>query len=242
MNRSMTLARIMIVEDDIEICDLIAQTLIGENYGVIQIHNGLEAIREFEAADYDLVILDIMLPGLDGLEVLRRIREKKKIPVLLLSAKDAEIDKIAGLAGGADDYLTKPFLLGELLARVKAQLRRYFYYSESEQPAHKVWKYKELELDGSTYQVRIRGEHRTLTAKEFAILQLLMSQPQRVFTKSQIFESVWEEPYSSDVDENTVMVHIRRLRTKIEDKASSPVYVQTVWGIGYRLGGNEEEE
>ncbi|BFH61011.1 MULTISPECIES: response regulator transcription factor [Paenibacillus] len=233
-------ARILIVEDDSDICQLITDALLKEGYKVNAVHNGLAAVDEFAANRYDLMILDIMLPGIDGFEVLRRIREKEKIPILLLSAKDEEVDKILGLGGGADDYLTKPFLLGELLARVRAQLRRCFYYHpEVVRTSDPVISYKKLKMNLNTYQVEVDGETKVLTSKEFDILRLLISSPRRVFTKSQIFENIWNEPFSSEVDENTIMVHIRRLRIKIEADPSHPEYIQTVWGIGYRLGGEE---
>ncbi|ERI09511.1 response regulator transcription factor [Aneurinibacillus aneurinilyticus] len=236
----MNAAHILVVEDDLEICGFVVEALRRDGYRVTFVHDGQSAIQAWEGASFDLVILDIMLPGIDGLEVLRRIREKERVPVLLLSAKDGEVDKILGLGGGADDYLTKPFLLGELLARVKAQLRRYLYYqSAASEASPAVIAYRQLELNPNTYEVKVDGTSRPLTAKEFEILKLLLSEPRRVFTKSQIFERVWGETYSSEVDENTVMVHIRRLRQKIEADASRPQYIQTIWGIGYRLGGED---
>ncbi|WP_179223586.1 response regulator transcription factor [Paenibacillus tyrfis] len=234
---------ILVVEDDLEISQLVASALEKEGYEVDTVHNGEEACRRFLDRHYDLAILDIMLPGVDGLELLRRIRETDKIPVLILSAKDQEVDKIVGLGLGADDYLTKPFLLGELLARVKAQLRRYLYFrpGHSDTAPVSILTYNGLKLNLCTMEVSVNDRLVALTSKEFAILKLLMSSPKRVFTKTQIFEQIWDDPYTSETDENTVMVHIRRLRTKIEPDPSQPEYVQTVWGIGYRLGGKERQ-
>ena len=231
---------LLVVEDDDEIRHLVTRALEKEGYHVDAVGNGVDAYTFFTQRKYALIILDLMLPGLDGFEVLRRIRSKKKIPVLILSAKDEEADKIVGLGLGADDYLTKPFLIGELIARVKAQLRRYLYFQPiTDENSPSLLQYQDLEIDLNTFEVRVGGISKSLTAKEFALLKYLMSEPHRVFTKSQLFEHVWEEPFSSDVDENTVMVHIRRLRKKIEKDPSHPKYIQTVWGIGYRLGSND---
>lgn len=184
---------------------------------------------------FQLLILDLMLPEIDGYEVLRRLRETQTIPVLILSAKGQEVDKIIGLGLGADDYLAKPFGLGELSARVKAMLRRYVYFNNHPNDhSASVLTHGELAIDLHTYEVASRAGKKTLTAKEFDILKLFLSYPSRVFTKSQIFQAVWKE--DPIFNENTVMVHIRRLRTKIEPDPSSPIYIQTVWGIGYKLG------
>lgn len=229
--------RILIVEDDREINRLIATTMEKEGYGVISAFTGWEAVSALDSAPYQLVILDLMLPGLDGYEVLRRIREKGNVPVLILSAKSDEVDKVLGLGLGADDYLTKPFSIAELVARVKAQLRRYLYLNEAHDASReepRVLRCRDLELNPATYEVRVGGQTKSLTAKEFELLKLFLANPGRVFTKQQIFRAVWREDYLSD--ENTVMVHIRRLRTKIEPDPSHPTYIQTVWGIGYKLG------
>lgn len=237
----MEVVNLLVVEDDDEIRHLVTRELEKEGYHVDAVGNGDDAYTFFTHRKYALIILDLMLPGLDGFEVLRKIRSKEQVPVLILSAKDAETDKIVGLGLGADDYLTKPFLIGELIARVKAQLRRYLYYQPTnDENTPPLLQYQDLEIDLNTYSVRVGETSISLTAKEFAILKCLMSEPHRVFSKSQLFERVWEEPYSSDVDENTVMVHIRRLRKKIEKDPSNPKYIQTVWGIGYRLGSNDK--
>lgn len=227
--------QILIIEDDVEINQLVAKYLNKEGFHTHSVHNGKEALSYISNHDYQLIILDLMLPKVDGQEVLRKIRERKTIPVIILSARDREIDKILGLGLGADDYMTKPFTIGELIARVKAQLRRYMDFNPDTAGAGpKVLKQGDLELNTGTYEVTVGGQKKLLTAKEFAILKLFLANPTRVFTKSQIFQAVWQE--ESMADDNTVMVHINRLRAKIERDPSNPVYLQTVWGFGYKLG------
>jgi len=235
-------ANILIVEDDQEITDLVSKYLQKEGYRTRSASDGLEACEMFAADSYQLVLLDLMIPKFDGFEVLRRIREKGNVPVVILSAKNEETSKILGLGLGADDYLTKPFTMGELIARVKAQLRRFLYMSggpDTPEEAANVLKHGSLELNLDTYQVHIGDETKTLTAKEFEILKLFMKNPTRVFSKAQIFQVVWNSDFLTD--ENTVMVHIRRLRTKIESDPSNPQFIQTVWGIGYKLGEGRSE-
>lgn len=228
-------ARILIIEDDLEINQLVAKYLTKEGFVTDSVYDGKEALSCIANQEYQLVILDLMLPKVDGQEVLRKIRAKNTIPVIILSAKDREMDKIMGLGLGADDYITKPFTIGELVARVKAQLRRYTDFNPHANGAEsKVLKHGDLELDLGNYEVTVSGRKTSLSAKEFAILKLFLSYPFRVFTKSQIFQAVWQE--ESMTDDNTVMVHISRLRTKIERDPSNPVYIQTVWGFGYKLG------
>lgn len=232
-------SKILIVEDDRDIHELLASSLQKEGYDTLSAYDGKEAIRLIRETRVQLLLLDLMLPEIDGYEVLRRLRESSNIPVLILSAKGEEVDKIIGLGLGADDYLTKPFGLGELSARVKAMLRRYVYFNnDPKEPSSSVLTHGELAIHLHTYEVTSPTGKKTLTAKEFEILKLFLSNPSRVFTKSQIFQSVWQEENNMS-DENTVMVHIRRLRTKIEADPSQPVYIQTVWGIGYKLGEAE---
>jgi DNA-binding response OmpR family regulator len=180
----------------------------------------------------NLVILDLMLPLIDGLEVLRRIRERSTMPVIILSAKDEETDRVIGLGMGADDYIVKPFFTRELVARVKAQLRRYVNYSEIKHAS--VLEYKDLRIDTLNYKVFKKDVEVVLTPKEYELLRLFISEPNRVFTKAQIFNKVWGDEYISD--DNTIMVSIKRLRNKIEDNSNDPKYIVTVWGIGYKLG------
>jgi DNA-binding response OmpR family regulator len=228
--------KILLVEDDIEINQLVTKYLSKEGFEVHSVYDGKEALFFLNGHEYQLVVLDLMLPNVKGHEVLRLIRAKGTVPVIILSAKDSETDKILGLELGADDYLTKPFTIGELMARVKAQLRRYtdFRSGTAESDAELI-RHGELDLNLKTFEVLVAGQRKSLTAKEFAILKLFLTNPTRVFTKSQIFEAVWQEESISD--DNTVMVHINRLRAKIEQDPSNPAHVQTVWGFGYKLGG-----
>lgn len=224
---------ILVIEDDKEINDLICMTLKKAGYSVYAVLDGEEALLKYKEREYQMIILDIMLPKIDGIEVMRRIRAKSIVPIIILSAKDEEIDKILGLRMGADDYMTKPFSNRELLARVDAALRRSFYFHETLSKEENIT-YGDIYLDLSNYNAMKNGENISLTKKEFEILKLFLKNSNRVFTKEQIFKSVWEEDYMHD--ENTVMVHIRRLRAKIEENPSKPKIITTIWGIGYKLG------
>lgn len=227
--------KILLVEDDIEINQLVSKYLGKEGFDIHSAYHGKEALAYIQNHEYQLVILDLMLPHIEGQEVLRKIRAKGTVPVIILSAKDSEVDKIWGLELGADDYMTKPFTIGELVARVKAQLRRYMDFKRDPAGAETgIIRHGELELNIHTFEVTVARRKKSLTAKEFAILKLFLTHPTRVYTKSQIFESVWQEESISD--DNTVMVHINRLRAKIEKDPSNPVFIQTVWGFGYKLG------
>jgi DNA-binding response OmpR family regulator len=235
---------ILIVEDDQEIHELLVTCLQKEGYETASAYDGEEALDRIARTNFELVIMDLMLPKMDGYEVLRRMRETRKIPVLILSAKGAEVDKMLGLGLGADDYVTKPFGVGELTARVKAMLRRYLYFNHNPNdihgvpthnlPTHDLLTHGDLTINLHTYEVISQAGKTMLTAKEFDILKLFLSNPTRIFTKSHIYRAIWNEDLLSD--ENTVMVHIRRIRIKIETDPSQPQYIQTVWGIGYRLG------
>lgn len=235
----MSLSKILVAEDDKEISHLIQRTLQNEGYDTQLVNDGKEALDCINSFHYDLIILDIMLPQMDGLEVLQHIRQHKNTPVMILSAKGGEQDKVLGLGLGADDYISKPFFIGEFLARVKAQLRRYLYLNETKkEDSQKLLKFNDLELNRDTYEVKIKNNKIMLTAKEFAILELLLTHPAKVFSKSQIFSHIWKEDFHTD--DNTVMVHINRLRNKIETDPSAPEYIQTVWGIGYRFAGERK--
>lgn len=229
----MEAVKILVVEDDKEINRLVADNLSREGYLPESAYDGAEALAKLEVNSYQFIILDVMLPKVNGYEVLQKVRESGNIPVLILSAKCQETDKIIGLGLGADDYLTKPFGVGELTARVKAQLRRYLKFSTETHKASNVIKHLDIEIDTNTYEAKIGEKLIPLTAKEFDILKLFMQNPKKVFTKRQLFKSIWGEEFYKD--ENTVMVHIRRLREKIEADPSEPKYIQTIWGIGYKL-------
>lgn len=233
MESKMENVSILIVEDDIEINNLITEAVAREGCKPVQAFDGKQALQRFDPELIKLVVLDIMLPYMDGMEVLRRIRECSTVHVIILSAKSEETDRIIGLGIGADDYMTKPFSVSELTARIKAHLRRSIYYDRDKQ-THSIVKHGELNLDLDNYTVMKKGEAIPLTPKEFELLKLFFLNPGRVFTKAQIFNQVWDEDYLGD--DNTVMVHIRRLRNKIEDNPDQPGYIQTVWGIGYKLG------
>lgn len=228
----MDISNILVVEDDREINNLIAEVLKKENYNVIQAFDGKEAIEKYNE-NFQMIILDLMLPYVDGIEVLRKIREKSNLPIIILSAKDEEVDRIVGLSMGADDYIMKPFSVRELVARIKANLRRYVDYNNTKFK-NTILNYRDLKMDILNYKVLKQEKELNLTPKEFELLKLFISNPNRVFTKAQLFNSVWENEYLND--DNTVMVHIKRLRNKIEDNTNDYNYIQTVWGIGYKLG------
>ena len=226
------------VEDDREISEMLEEFLIQEAFEVVPAFDGLEACEKFEDGEFDLVLLDLMIPKMSGMDVMKTIREKSVVPILIVSAKDSLLDKSLGLELGADDYITKPFVMAEVLARIKANLRRTNQYAagssrKQEEPA--TLSCGDIQLNPADFTVRKRGKKIDLTAKEFEILRLLMQNPKKVYTKEQIYSLVWEDAYLGD--ENAVNVHISRLRNKIEDDARNPEYIITVWGFGDRIGG-----
>ncbi len=225
---------IVVVDDDKEIVGAIAIQLEREGYRVLKAYDGLMALDFLTRQSVQLIIMDIMMPRLDGLSATMRIRQEKNIPIILLSAKSEDSDKILGLSMGADDYVTKPFNPMELLARVKAQLRRYMTLGDvnhTEKSA--LFKTGDLCYDGETRVLTLYGEPVKLTATETKIVELLIRNPGRTFPAEEIYERVWETPaYSA---ENTVMVHIRRIREKIEINPKEPQYLKVVWGIGYKI-------
>lgn len=226
---------ILMVEDDLEICEMLTQYLATENISVIAAHNGEAACAAFARQPIDLVLLDLMIPRLSGIEVLRHIRTTSVVPVIILSAKDTETDKALGLALGADDYVTKPFSLVEVLARIKANIRRTTQYAAAPAAPEPVCLTAgQLSMNLSDYTVTKSGKQLELTAKEFEILKLLLQNPSKLYTKQQLYCLVWNDAYLGD--ENAVNVHISRLRNKIEADTRNPHYIMTVWGIGYKLG------
>lgn len=226
--------RILLVEDDLEISMMLKNYLETENFEVVMAHDGREACEKFGAAHFDLVLLDLMIPVISGMDVLQRIRRDSVVPVIIVSAKDSEADKTLGLGLGADDYITKPFSVAEVLARVKANIRRFTQYNGDIVQGDEVIKAGEVEMNLSDYSVTKAGNKIDLTAKEFEILKLLMQNPRKVYTKEQIYSLVWKDAYYGD--ENAVNVHISRLRNKLEEDARNPRYIVTIWGIGYKLG------
>lgn len=231
----------LIADDEKEIRDLLKTYLKRECYEVDVAVDGEDALRLFEQNHYHLVILDVMMPKIDGIEVCRRMRNHTNVPILMLTAKDLEGDKILGLSIGADDYITKPFSVNEVLARIKAMLRRYLVLgSESRSDEQSLIQFKGLTINLKTYTVTAGGQEISLTAKEFELLKFFASNPGQVFTKTQLFRNAWSDQYIED--DNTVMVHIRRLRKKIEPDPSDPQFIQTVWGIGYKFVGEKDAD
>ena len=227
--------KIMIVDDEREIADLVELYLTNEGFEVYKFYAGRDALRCAEERQIDLAILDIMLPDVDGYEICRRIREKYTYPILMLTAKEEEIDKITGLALGADDYVTKPFRPLELVARVKAQLRRYTRYNTGQSDRREnVVSVRALTLNLDTRECTLDERPLQLTPIEFSILWLLMESPGKVISAEELFERVWGEKYLNNAN-NTVMVHIRHLREKLHDSPERPKYIRTVWGVGYKL-------
>ncbi|MTI83256.1 MAG: response regulator transcription factor [Firmicutes bacterium] len=232
------MSKILIIEDEREIAELIRDYLEQEGYEVVISLDGEMGLRDYRRHKPDLVILDIMLPEVEGTEVCRIIRNDSNIPILMLSAKKSEVDKILSLGLGADDYVTKPFSPGELVARVKAQLRRYTLFS-TPTAGKGVIKYGSLEINPKAYNVHMDGKKVDLSAKEFEILNLLATHPQQVFTREQIFDRIWG--YHEFGDINTVTVHIRKIREKIEPVPARPHYIKTVWGVGYKFDGGSDD-
>ena len=227
---------ILVTDDEKEIADLLEIYLVSDGYHVFKAYNGQDALRIMDEQDISLAILDIMMPGMDGIELCREIRKTSHIPIIFLSAKSTDLDKILGLGCGADDYVTKPFNPLELTARVKSQLRRYTEFNsgvkEPEENKQKIT-VRGLEIDKSTHVVKVDGEEIRLTPLEFDILWLLAESPGKVFSTDEIFRRVWNETvYEAN---NTVMVHIRRLRTKIKDDQRADKIITTVWGVGYKI-------
>ncbi|KOP72403.1 PhoP family transcriptional regulator [Lysinibacillus sp. FJAT-14745] len=225
--------KILIVEDDLDISNLISRYLQKQNYSVHAAFNGKEALEILTSNDYHLIILDLMLPEINGYTIIEIIRKQKNVPVLIVSAKSDEIDKIEALDLGADDYITKPFTVGELLARVNAQIRRFVLLNGSNQELHNMLKFKNLLLNLETYEAFKDDLPIALSAKEFEILRVFIENPNKVFSKPQLYRAIWKDEYLGE--DNVIMVQINRLRSKIEDNPSNPDYIQTVWGIGYRL-------
>lgn len=233
--------RILIADDDKEIRNLLKIYLERELYMVDTAINGDEALQLFNQNNYNLVILDRMMPKVDGIEVCRKLRDKTNVPILMLTAKDHEVDKILGLSIGADDYITKPFSIHEVIARVKALMRRFLVLgSDANIQKKTTLTFKGLLIDLNTYTVHTNKEEINLTGKELELLKFFTSNPGQVFTKTQLFRNVWDDNYIED--DNTVMVHIRKLRKKIEVDPSNPKFIQTVWGIGYKFVGEQLED
>ncbi|MFB7815534.1 response regulator transcription factor [Paenibacillus chitinolyticus] len=225
---------ILIVDDDDKIAQLIEIYLQNEGYTVYKANNGLTALEIMAEQTVHLVILDIMMPGMDGLQVCMKIREKQMTPILMISAKDGDLDKITGLMTGADDYVVKPFNPLELIARVKSLLRRAYFQAQASVPAEEhTTRIGSLLIDKQTHTVTANGRLVKLTPIEFGILSLLATHPGRVFSSEEIFEKIWKEKYFEST--NSVTVHISRLRDKLEKEMEGEKIIHTIWGVGYKL-------
>ena len=230
-------AKILVVDDESRMRKLVRDFLVREGYNVLEAEDGVEAMDIFyEEKDISLLILDVMMPRMDGISMVVKLREKYDFPVIFLSAKSEEVDKIMGLNMGADDYVTKPFTPLELLARVNSHLRRYSKYltavSGEEQEKSHVFTIGGLELNEETVEVTVDGEAVKLTPMEFKIVQLLIKNPGRVFSADEIYERIWNE---KAVNTDTIMVHVRNIREKIEIDPRNPKYLKVVWGVGYKI-------
>lgn len=228
---------ILVVEDEKEIGILLKKYLEVEGFIVKLAYDGEEGYKIFNNEDIDLVITDIMMPILDGIELCKKIRKNSNVPIMLLTAKDEEVDKLIGLMLGADDYVTKPFSVKEVVARAKAMLRRFLELSNSFL-IRRTLEVNGLFIDFENEKVCKNGDDVQLRTKEYEILSLLAKTPDKVYSKSQIFESVWHSKYNGD--DNTLMVHMRRLRKKIEEDSNNPKFIKTVWGLGYKFNTRDD--
>lgn len=227
------MSRILIVEDEIAIADLEKDYLELSGFEVETENSGDTGLRRSLEEEFDLIILDLMLPEVDGFEICRQIREKKNVPVIMVSAKKDDIDKIRGLGLGADDYMTKPFSPSELVARVKAHLARYERLVNSNSPENDMVEIRGVKIDKTARRVWIDGEEKNFTTKEFDLLTFLAQNPNHVFTKEELFKEIWDMESVGDIA--TVTVHIKKIREKIEKHSSKPQYIETIWGVGYRF-------
>jgi DNA-binding response OmpR family regulator len=225
--------KILVVDDEVDIVDFIDDYLTGEGYEVIKAYDGVEALDKIRQNLPDLVVLDVMLPGLDGFEVCKQMRTESTVPILMVTAKDTDVDKIVGLEIGADDYMPKPFNPRELVARVKAILRRTYRQDYQPHSQTATLKHKDLSIDTERRMATIGHRQLELTMKEFDLLLFLMRNPGHVYSRDHLLDCVWGQ--DSFVGARTVDVHIRRLREHIETDASQPQYIKTVWGVGYKF-------
>ncbi len=229
------MAKILIIEDETEIAELERDYLELSDFEVVLEQDGSSGAARALDEDFDLIILDLMLPGMDGFEICKLIREKKNTPIIMVSAKKDDIDKIRGLGLGADDYMTKPFSPSELVARVKAHMARYqrLTTSNQNQNQNQIIEIRGLKIDKTARRVYLNSEEKTFTTKEFDLLTFLAQNPNHVYTKEELFKEIWEMDSIGDIA--TVTVHIKKIREKIEDSSSKPQYIETIWGVGYRF-------
>ena len=227
------MSKILIIEDEESIAELERDYLEISSYEVTICNDGEKGLKEALDNEYDLYILDLMLPGVDGFEICRKVRAEKNTPIIMVSAKKDDIDKIRGLGLGADDYMTKPFSPSELVARVKAHLARYERLIGSAVEENKVIEIRGLKIDTTARRVWVNGVEKNFTTKEFDLLTFLASHPNHVYTKDELFSEIWDMESIGDIA--TVTVHIKKIREKIEYDTSNPQYIETIWGVGYRF-------
>lgn len=225
--------KILLVEDDKKICEMVSDFLTSEDFTVVTAMDGQTAIETFKASPFDIVLLDLMLPKSSGLDVLKYIRSVSVIPVIIATAKDSDTDKMLGFNLGADDYITKPFSLVELLARIKANIRRATVYNAAEASDDRIIQYKDLEINVSKHTVSKNGVDLNLTHTEFEIICLLAANQGYAFSKEQLYNTIWKEVYYGN--ENVLNTHINRLRTKLSPDGNKNNYIKTLWGIGYKM-------
>ena len=227
------MSKILIVEDEVAIAELETDYLELSGFDVVMQHTGDAGLKAALNEDFNLIILDLMLPNVDGFEICKKVREKKNTPIIMVSAKKEDIDKIRGLGLGADDYMTKPFSPSELVARVKAHLARYERLVGSGVKANEIIEIRGIKIDKTARRVYVNGEEKAFTTKEFDLLTFLAENPNHVFTKEELFNKIWDMESIGDIA--TVTVHIKKIREKIEFNTSKPQYIETIWGVGYRF-------
>ena len=227
------MSKILIVEDEVAIAELEKDYLELSGFDVVMQHTGDAGLKAALNEDFNLIILDLMLPNVDGFEICKKVREKKNTPIIMVSAKKEDIDKIRGLGLGADDYMTKPFSPSELVARVKAHLARYERLVGSGVKANEIIEIRGIKIDKTARRVYVNGEEKAFTTKEFDLLTFLAENPNHVFTKEELFNKIWDMESMGDIA--TVTVHIKKIREKIEFNTSKPQYIETIWGVGYRF-------
>ena len=227
------MSKILIVEDEVAIAELEKDYLELSGFDVVMQHTGDAGLKAALNEDFNLIILDLMLPNVDGFEICKKVREKKNTLIIMVSAKKEDIDKIRGLGLGADDYMTKPFSPSELVARVKAHLARYERLVGSGVKANEIIEIRGIKIDKTARRVYVNGEEKAFTTKEFDLLTFLAENPNHVFTKEELFNKIWDMESIGDIA--TVTVHIKKIREKIEFNTSKPQYIETIWGVGYRF-------
>lgn len=227
------MSKILIIEDDTAIADLEKDYLELSSFEVTLESDGNAGAARAITEDFDLIILDLMLPGMDGFDICRIIRDKKNTPIIIVSAKKDDIDKIRGLGLGADDYMTKPFSPSELVARVKAHLARFERLTSTNKQQNEMIEIRGLKIDKTARRVYVNSEEKSFTTKEFDLLCFLAQNPNHVYSKEELFKEIWEMDSIGDIA--TVTVHIKKIREKIEESTSNPQYIETIWGVGYRF-------